>query len=94
MAAVGTYAATAASKAALEAAILEAMLHARDVGGCTIEEQAQRLAAAISTWIASVPVVVVVQPTDAGLQVVSSPGQPTAPPYVPMELLGSLKVGA
>lgn len=62
----------------------------------TADQQAERMALAIGSWLATVPVVVLVRAAgdplsligDPGLQTAASPGSPTLVPAATMELLG------
>ena len=81
----------AGTRAELETA-LKAVLAASGAG-VTAEQQAVRLADAIATWLAGVPVQVTVGPTAVGLQTTTSPGSPTGAPAVPVLLTGQLVVG-
>ncbi len=61
-----------------------------DEPAATAEEQADLLADAIFDWLKDVPVVVLVQAEDVGLQTAVSPGSPTLGPAATMELSGTL----
>lgn len=91
MAIVGTYSGQpGASQEQLRQAILGVLQSG--AAGASQEQLAEQLAAAIAGWLATVPVVVQVLPADVGLQSTTTPGTPTGPPAVPMELAGRLLV--